>query len=518
MRFPAVILVVAACGDNVELEPDVPVTPRCAPTPGPLPTVGQFLDPLAADLALVGCVEGGLEDLPGRWFLRDPETVFAFSYPKFEGSCDTGFKRSFLEDDTDESDGVSRFTWTDGTRLFQRRSFVFETPETTFEFTSASLVCMREDGTLTGLSLQYDNDFGEVRGTIVGTRFGFKDEPSKNLTLVGELGSIGPDPEDRISGLNVVVDQDLAYVVGGAGLSIIDVSTPSAPTLVSHVPADNDNGGFNDVRVVRTATSTVAYVSPLDFTDTAVIDVTDPAKPVALTPLPEYSHSVHVVPGATTHLYLATYTEFVPQYDVTNPLVPLRLGAATIDSEVVTGVHDLYVDGTTILANYTDTGMVALDMTTGLETATELGRIPTSYSHASWVTTTTGGQKVILHGDEGLTGNPDDGAAFLRILDGDPTSETYLSELSRFRTRKEVGIHNIMAVGDRVYLSYYQDGVRVLDIADPTQPVEVAHFNTWDPETSFGSAFEGAVGVRVANDLVFVADLERGLLILEETK
>jgi hypothetical protein len=517
VRFTAVLLVVAACGDNTEIEPDGPDAPRCAPTPGPLPTVGHFLDPLAADLALVGCVEGGLEDLPGRWFVRAPESIFSYSYPKFEGTCETGFKRTFLEDDIDESDGVSRFSWTDGTRLFQRRTFVFETPDATFEFTSASLLCMRSDGTLTGLSLQFDNDFGETKTTIEGTRFGLKDEPSKNLDLVGQLGAFGPNPEDRIVGFNVVIDQDLAYVVGPAGLSIIDVSTPATPALVSHVPGDDNNGGFNDVRVVRTATSTVAYASPIGDAGTEVVDVTNPANPVLQTALP-YSHSVHVVPGATTQLYLANYSRFIPQYNVTNPLTPVLLGQAEIESEIETGVHDLYVDGNTIIANYTDTGMVALDMTPGIGNSTELGRVQTSYSHASWVMTTTGGKKVILHGDEGLSGNPDDGAAFLRILDGDPTSKTYLSELSRFRTRKEVGIHNIMAVGDRVYLSYYQDGVRVLDIADPTQPVEVAHFNTWDPETAFGSAFEGAVGVRVANDLVFVADLDRGLLILEETK
>ncbi|MBA2543306.1 MAG: hypothetical protein H0V17_26930 [Deltaproteobacteria bacterium] len=131
--------------------------------------------------------------------------------------------------------------------------------------------------------------------------------------------------------------------------------------------------------------------------------------------------------------------------------------------------------------------------------------------------TTSTNKKVILHGDEGMTGT-DDGGAFLRILDGDPVSATYMTEIGRYQTRKEVGIHNIQMVGDRVYLSYYQDGIRIVDIADPTQPTEVAHFNTWDPETSFGSAFEGAVGVRVANDHVFVADIARGLLILSETR
>lgn len=519
MRLLAVVLLVAACGDNQTTGPtvDVPGTPRCAPTPGPLPTVGAFLDPNA--IALEGCLEGGLEMLPGRWFTRDDESVFTFSYPKYEGDCTSGFRRSFgAENDLDESDGFSFFTWTDGTRLYERQSFQFDNGGVPFEFTSARVTCRRSDDTLIGVNARFDTDRGESTRTLIGSRFGLKDDPAAGLTLVGEIAALSATPADRIVGYNVVVDNDLAYVVGPAGLSIVDVSTPATPSLVSHVAGNNQNGGYNDVRVVRTQTATVAFVSPLDFSDTEVIDVTNPASPVIKSPLPEYSHSVQVVQtGNTTSLYLATYTEFVPKYDVTNPLAPVRLGAAEIAGGPVTGVHDLTVEGDHIYANYTETGLVALDVSGGLDNAVEAGRIQTSYSHASWFATLSSGKKVILHGDEGLSGTATDGAAFLRILDGDPASPNYLGELSRYRTRKEVGIHNIQVVDDKAYLSYYQDGIRIVDIADPTQPTEVAHFNTWDPSTAFGAAFEGAVGVRVAAGHVFVADSDRGLLILDET-
>ena len=94
----------------------------------------MFLDPNAFELA--GCVDGGLEGLPGRWFVRDPESTFDFLYPNYEGDCDSGFKRSFAsEDDIDESDGRSQFTWTDGTRFLTRQSFQFDNQGTPFEFT-----------------------------------------------------------------------------------------------------------------------------------------------------------------------------------------------------------------------------------------------------------------------------------------------------------------------------------------------------------------------------------------------
>lgn len=72
-------------------------------------------------------------------------------------------------------------------------------------------------------------------------------------------------------------------------------------------------------------------------------------------------------------------------------------------------------------------------------------------------------------------------------------------------------------VGDRAYIAYYQDGVRIVDLSDVTQPREVAYYNTWEP-TAPGDPFEGAVGISVVDDLIYVADFNRGLFILRETR
>jgi hypothetical protein len=205
--------------------------------------------------------------------------------------------------------------------------------------------------------------------------------------------------------------------------------------------------------------------------------------------------------------------ESVPVYDVTVPSEPVGMGAPAIPGPA-SGVHDLTVDGDLLYLNDTEEGLVAMDVSGGLDQpGVEKGRIDTTYSHASWVAT-IGGKRVLIHGDEGMT---PDGAAFMRVLDGDPQSPTFLHELSRWRTRPEVGIHNMMIVGTKAYVAYYQDGVRVVELADPAHPVEVAHYNTWDPETAGGGGFEGALGVRVEGGLIYVADLAQGLIILRET-
>ena len=88
------------------------------------------------------------------------------------------------------------------------------------------------------------------------------------------------------------------------------------------------------------------------------------------------------------------------------------------------------------------------------------------------------------------------------------------------RTRDWISIHNLMAFGTKAYFTYYQDGVRVLDVHDPLHPVQIGYYNTWDPQAEYTTSafFEGAVGLDVdlARKLVFVADWPRGLLILRD--
>lgn len=493
-------LLAACTGDDLGSPDDAG---RCEPAPPALPVAGPLIDPLAAVLP---CVPGGLRDLPGRWFIAADGPGFSYEYPRFEGSCEAGFRRALRGDDLDDSDGTSFHTWSDGTRIFLRSYSRFPRADLPpFEFGNALTACLRADGTLIADRALFDTDRGERHIALTGERFAPKDGAPVGLRLLGELGTQGGKP---LPAYNVVVDGAYAYTAGPLGLDVIDVSSPGAPVHVGHA-----DGAFNDVRVVRGAGKIVAYAAPLEGEETAVIDVTDPARPVMAPPIPEYSHSLQVqTVGAATHLYLATYTNVVPRYDVTNPLVPVRLGEARVPGPEA-GVHDLFVDGDRIYANNTREGLVAFDVSGGLGAAVELGRRKSPYSHASWAGT-AGGRRIVLHGDEGMTNI---GGAFLSVLDGDPASPTFLTELGRYQTRKQVGIHNFQLVGDKVYISYYQDGVRVVDLSVPAMPREVAHYNTWREESAYGGTFEGAIGIRVGGDgRIYVADLARGLLILEE--
>jgi hypothetical protein len=499
MRLAAMLFFLAACGDEAPKE--------CLPPESELPTEGSYSDPTVIPLS-DQCVVGGLRELPGRWFVADPKQYFLFEYPLIKGDCESGMRRFGLrDDDHDASDDgqATLHTWTDGTRYFERTRSVFMGSE----FLRATVMCMLPDDTLAVTYVRYDPDRGERLYTAVGTRFGLKDDVADGLELVGEVGAA---TGTGIFGLNLVIDGGYAYVVGLGGLDVVDVSSPSEPTAVAHI-----DGRLNDIRLVHGATQTVAFASSEGGDDrTWIIDVTDPRNPALVSVIDEYSHSLQLrTVGATSELYLATYTEEIPRYDVTNPLSPVRTGSAFLPGQTISGIHDLTVHGNLIYANNTEAGLVAVDVSSSFTQPSEVGRVRSAYSHYSWAGTVAG-RPLVLHGDEGMTAT-DDLGAYLRILDGDPASPTYLAEIGRYQSRPEVGIHNFEVHGTRAYIAYYQDGVRVVDLADPTNPVEVAHYNTWDPALAIGGSFEGAVGIRKVGDLIYVADDRRGLLILRET-
>ena len=77
-----------------------------------------------------------------------------------------------------------------------------------------------------------------------------------------------------------------------------------------------------------------------------------------------------------------------------------------------------------------------------------------------------------------------------------------------------------MAIGDRAYITYYHDGVRILDLAEPTQPKLLGYYNTWSPDEAVigNSLFESAIGIDVdpVTRRLYVANVQRGLLIFQD--
>jgi hypothetical protein len=269
---------------------------------------------------------------------------------------------------------------------------------------------------------------------------------------------------------------------------VFDLSGDGLP-LLGELTIDVES--INDIEVVELGGQRIAYVGAAA---TQIVDVTDPAAMVNLGSIDlsgrdPYAHTVQIGQrGEQTLLFLGGQ-DHIPVYDVSVPTDPAYLTSVPLDSP---GTHDMTIAGDLIYVNNEFSGFVALDASDLAAPITLATRPSDYYDHASAVGA-AGGRALVVEGGEGLDHDGD--ATHLRIYDGDPASKTYMTQLGEYATRASTGIHNMTMRGDYVYIAYYQDGLRIVDLADPTAPVEVAHYNSWDRASPNRGPFAGAIGI-----------------------
>ena len=79
--------------------------------------------------------------------------------------------------------------------------------------------------------------------------------------------------------------------------------------------------------------------------------------------------------------------------------------------------------------------------------------------------------------------------------------------------------HNLYVKGDMMYQSNYKSGLRILDVSDPTQPKEVAHFDT-QPFGENNPGFQGSWSNYPYFDsgIIVVSSIGEGLFVLTPSK
>ena len=196
-------------------------------------------------------------------------------------------------------------------------------------------------------------------------------------------------------------------------------------------------------------------------------------------------------------------------------------------------------DGQLAFVAYWDSGFVALDLSDP-ENPTYLG--DTDYgadedgdAHSSqW----DEGREILFSADEDFckTSGPDTekGFGYLRAWDYSDLSDPV--QIGEYRTPNSSGskdvragdytIHNPLIVGTDLYISWYTDGIRVVNAADPRNLREVAYFvppsakNPVQPSqrgTLTNATQVWGVAHDDASDLVYASDMNSGLWIVRRT-
>jgi hypothetical protein len=336
--------------------------------------------------------------------------------------------------------------------------------------------------------------------------------------------------------VDVYVTKDHAYVVsvdgayqGIGGLTIFNVADPAHPKLVKQISSARGywNGVWAKGDALYIASSKKGVVT---------YDISNPADPVLAPVQVQESVDAHTVFVEGNQLYAMGAPTRI--YDISNPRAPALLGRyvppSVPDGDSRAYVHDAFIYKGRMYSYYWGYGLQISDVSQAATQAPVLlggyryaanpdGSPTLNYSHSHAGAVGTYGDRLIaFEGGE-------DWGAHLRVLD--VTDPAHVKLITRYRLRQEASIHNMILdeAKKRLYIAYYQEGVRVLDVANPAQPQELGYFNTFRSEDPMRglSFYEGAIGIRLpkapdvsaANaGLLYVIDTSRGLLIFRETR
>ena len=258
-----------------------------------------------------------------------------------------------------------------------------------------------------------------------------------------------------------------------------------------------------------------------------ILDLATPAHPRVIA---EYTETVtggvhNVWIDGENDLVYAVHngTRAIHIIDISDPARPREVGRWQLDHER-RSLHDVIVQDGYLYASYWDDGAVILDVGAGSHGGTPTEPVfvsqfkyPVGNTHVAWRH-----GRYLFVGDEIFPAGwdpdrPIEARGYIHVLDLSDIEHPV--EVAKYEV-PEAGAHNFWTEGDRLYVGYYQAGLRVLDISGELrgdlyrQGREIAVIKTTDLDTTTPN-WPMTWGAQVFKGKVYSSDLNSGLWITE---
>lgn len=317
---------------------------------------------------------------------------------------------------------------------------------------------------------------------------------------------------------------------GGEGKAYFwDVTDPSSPVRIDSVQVDART--VNDVKVSEDGT--VCVISREGASDRrngiVVLDCSDPANVEILSRFDDgLTGGVHNVFIHRGHVYAVNNGRRFDVIDIGDPREPRRVGRFELDTPGH-AVHDVWVDdGIAYSSNWGD-GVVLVDVGNGIRGGSPSNPVlissyayPSGANHAAFpYRDRETGRFYVIAGDEIMPecrdlDAPCQAQGYIHFID--LTDLENPREVARYQV-PEAGTHNLWVEGERLYVAYYNGGLRVVDISGELkgdlyrQGREVARFLSWAPDGHVPNA-PMAWGPQPHEGHVFFSDFNSGLWVV----
>jgi len=216
---------------------------------------------------------------------------------------------------------------------------------------------------------------------------------------------------------------------------------------------------------------------------------------------------------ATAKLY--TSSAIYSLANPTNPAFLLNYGSSGLQ-----GAHDIYVRNDTAYMNCGSMGLYIVDFSmigTSMPVqpnvlATITAYPDAGYNHSGWLNE-EGTIYAMLDENHGYD---------IKLLDvSDFSNITVLSTLNSGVDTNSMA-HNAIIKGNLLFVSYYHDGLRIFNITDPYNPVQVCNYDTYPHSMTYCAIHNNHLGYKGAWGVypnlpssILISDMQTGLYVFD---
>jgi len=324
---------------------------------------------------------------------------------------------------------------------------------------------------------------------------------SENVNLIANVDT-HPGYSD-VWGYSAPNGTELAIIGASNGTAFIDVTNPAAPNEVLFIP-----GSSSIWRDMKTYDTYAYIVDDQAGEGLIVVDLSVPTAPVVVrSRFNEFStaHNIFIDEDAGLAFCCggSSGSPYTWIYDLTaDPSNPQPI--YNFDQFYC---HDLFTqDGIAYLGAVYNGVLATADISNLPTSMPVLDSIVTdnAFTHNVWVNEAN---TIAVTTDETSGGH-------LTIVDvTDPSNIFKVGEYNHPDSPSAI-VHNVCVEGDLAYVSWYRNGLEVVDISVPSSPERVGYYDTFPGS---GNGFDGAWGVYpyADNGYVYVSDMQTGLYVLE---
>ena len=323
-----------------------------------------------------------------------------------------------------------------------------------------------------------------------------------------------PSPSSYDAYADVVASGNYAYLAtaGKSGVYIYDVTNPDSPKLASHYAGTTKMEGIQ-------VGGGVGYFGSDSGGGVHIVNLSDPTHPSLITRITSatggYDNVHDLTYDGAGHLFVPDYcnSNNVQVWNVSSPATPiLHTTLAGTDSVCV---HDVTVKNNRLyISGWGGTIDIWNIANIDTQAPTQLGSFSCGV-HSQDVSVTDDGNYLFCprEAHPPVQSGPGD----VRVFDiSDPANVTMVADL----TEASLGISasspsTTKIMGNLLFVAWYQDGLAIFDITDPTHPVFVGNYDTWPGAVKNNGDGDWGVWPYLGLDRVLVSDRTTGLYVLD---